>query len=400
MKLCCIILILLMGASAGAVDFGLALNPAGEYASDTSGEGFGFTGSFTPWFSTVMGEKTGLYLSGKVTLGYERENSAWMNPVLVELERTELNFSPVPAVYLALGRQRYQDSGGMILSGLFDGFSGSLGLGRARLSLGAFYTGFLYKDTAEILMTVEDAEQRRKPLDYGDLNSYFASRRVLIPLDLEFADLAARLSLAFSLLAQIDVNNGPALHSQYLEARFGVEALDTLRFTLTGIGGLAEPEGTDPRMNFAAALGADWDVPGALADMLSAEVRWGSGAVNDRVGPFLPVSSIAQGSIFTPALPGLMNLRAAYAARLSGAVSLAAQVVSFWRTDVETFKDGELEAGSNDRYLGTELAGSLIWAFRSALRVTAGGGIFIPGGAFVEDAGIRWKINAGILLSL
>jgi hypothetical protein len=397
---CRIILILLVGVSAGAADFGLVLNTAGEYASDTGGEGFGFAGSFTPWFSTVMGGKTGLYLSGKVTLGYERENSAWMDPVLVELERTELNFSPVQAVYLVLGRQRYQDSGAMILSGLFDGIHGSFGLGRARLSLGAFYTGFLYKNTAEILMTREDLEKRQKPLDYGDLSSYFASRRVLVPLDLEFADLATRLSLALTLLGQIDVNDGPALHSQYLEARFGVEALDTLRFTLTGIGGIEEPEDADPRINFAAALAADWDVPGALEDMLSAEVRWGSGAVNDRIGPFLPVSGIAQGLVFTPNLPGLMNARAAYAARLGRPISLAAEAVSFWRTDVETFSDPELEAGSKDRYLGTELHGSLVWALRSALRLTAGGGIFIPGGAFVEDAGIRWKINAGIILSL
>jgi hypothetical protein len=395
-----IILILFMGASAGAGDFGLVLNTAGEYASDSGGEGFGFTGSLTPWFSTAIGGKTGLYLSGKVTLGYEHENRAWMNPVLLELERTEMNFSPAQAIYLALGRQWYQDSGGLILSGLFDGVYGSFGLGRARLSAGAFYTGLLYKNTAEILMTAEDVEKRQKPLDYGDPDSYFASRRVLIPLDLEFADLASRLSLALTLLAQIDVNEGPALHSQYLEAQAGVEAADTLRVTLKGAGGLEEREGADVRINFAAALGADWDVPGALVDMLSGEVRWGSEAVNDRVGPFLPVSGIAQGTIFTPTLPGLMNLRAAYTARLSGTVSVSAEAVGFWRTDVETFKDGELEAGSNDRFLGTELSGSLIWAFQSALRVTAGGGLFIPGGAFVEDAGIRWKINTGIILSL
>jgi hypothetical protein len=394
-----IILILFMGASAFAADFGLALNTAGEYVSDAAGEGFSFTETLTPWFSAVMGGKAGLYLSGRATLRYEQANGEWINPVPVELERTELSFRPAQAVYLVLGRQRYQDSGGMILSGLFDGIYGSLSFGRTLLSLGAFYTGLLYKETAEIMMTPEDREERLKPLDYGDFASYFASRRVLVPLDLEFFDLSSRLSLAFTLLAQFDVNDAPARHSQYLEARFGLEAAETLRFTLTGIGALEEWEGADLRMNFAAALGADWDVSGALADMLSAELRWGSGVVNDRVGPFLPVNGIVQGTVFTPTLPGLMNVRAAYTARPGRTVSLSAGTVFFWRTDVETFKDAELSASKN-RFLGAELYGSLVWAFQSALRLSAGGGIFFPGGAFVEDAGPRWKINAGIILAL
>lgn len=398
--LCLIILILAAGTPALAADFGLVLNAAGEYGFDTAGESLGFTGSATPWFSSALGGKAGLYLSGKVTFRYENASKLWASPFPVELERTELNFRPVQAFYMNLGRQHYRDNGGMILSGLFDGIYGSLGLGRARISLGGFYTGFLYKDTAEILMTAEDRDRRLRPLDYGDFTTYFASRRVLVPLDLEFPDLVSRLSLALTLLAQFDMNDAPALHTQYLEARFGVDAADSLRFTLTGIGVLAENEGADLRANFAAALTADWDVPGALTDMLNAEFRWGSGAVNERFGPFIPVSGIAQGTVFTPALPGLMNARGSYTARFGRTFSLALEAVCFWRTDLETVKDGELNNASKDRFLGTELHGSLVWALQSALRLNAGGGIFFPGGAFVEDAGVRWKVNAGIIVSL
>jgi hypothetical protein len=386
------------GASVAASDFGLVLNGAGDYGADAEGKGFGFTGSLTPWFSAAIGENAGLYLSGKVTFQYKQE--AWASPILAELERTELNFRPVQTVSVNLGRQHYRDSGGMILSGLFDGIYGALGLGWARVSLGAFYTGLLYKETAEILMTAEDRDKRLRPLDYGDFSTYSASRRVLIPLDLEFPDLTSRLSLALTLLPQFDVNGASALHTQYLEARLGIDAIDTLRLTLTGIGGLAEAEGADTRLHLALAFAADWDMPGALADMLSAELRWGSGAGNGRIGPFLPVSGIAQGNVFSPTLSALMNIRAAYTARLSGVVSVSTALISFWRTDVETFQDAELDGVSTGRYLGTELDGSLVWAFQSALRLAAGGGVFFPGGAFVEDAGIRWKINAGIILSL
>jgi hypothetical protein len=288
----------------------------------------------------------------------------------------------------------------MIASGLFDGLSGSFGLGWTRISLGAYYTGFQYKETAEILMTAEDRDRYLKPLNYGDPDTYFASRRVLLPLDLTFSALESRLSLALTLLAQFDVNDAPALHTQYLEARFGAQALDSLRFSLTGIGGLAEYENTETRTHFAAAFGADWNLPGALPDMLSAELRWGSGAVNEDIVPYTPVGGIAQGAVFTPALPGLMNLRAVYTARVHRTVSVSGEAVVFWRTDTETFTDRKLDNVSTERFLGTELYGSLIWAFQSALRLTAGSGVFFPGGAFVEDAEARWKINTGVILSL
>jgi hypothetical protein len=395
----------LMLALAGAVfsvDFGLILNTAGEYTPDTDGQGFTFSEGIGPWFSMALGGKTNLYFSGKVTLEYGVQE-AWIWPLLVELERTELNFRPVQTVYFSLGRQWFGDTGGMIVSGFFDGFSGAFGLGIARFSLGAFYTGFLYKKTAEIQMTTGDLERYYAPLDYGDLASYFSSRRVLASIVGDFPDLTSRFSFSVSALAQFDLNSyegESALHSQYLETRFYIEAIDFLRFTITGIGGLTEIEGTNPAANFAAALQADWEVPGRLPDMFTAELRWGSGAVDDNIGPFKPVSGISQGSVFTPTLPGIMNARVSYTARPHRTFSLSAVTVFFGRTDLETFTDVELDGASKNRFLGWELYGQLIWAPQSALRFSAGGGAFFPGGAFVEGAGIRWKVNAGLIVSL
>jgi hypothetical protein len=396
-------LTLTLAGAVFSVDFGLVLNTAGEYLSDTDGQGFAFREGVTSWFASALGGKANLYLSGKVTFEYGYDKEAWVWPPLVELERTELNFRPVQAVYLTLGRQQFADMGKMIASGLFDGIYGNFGLGGARLSLGAFYTGFLYKETAEILMTAGDLEYYYRPFDYADPASYFASRRVFASVTVEFPDLTSRTSLEVSALGQFDLNGyekDPALHSQYLEARFGLEALDSLRFFVTGIGGAAETEWTDPKFDFAAALEADWEVPGRLPDMFLAELRWGSGAVSDKIGPFKPISGIAQGSVFAPTLPGTMNARASYTARLHRAFSLSALAVFFGRTDLETFWDRELDGASKDRFLGWELYGQLIWAPQSALRFSAGGGAFFPGGAFVEGAGIRWKVNAGVIVSL
>jgi hypothetical protein len=398
--LVCVILALAAGGTAAAVDFGLLLSPAGEYVSDTRGKGVGFTGTLTPWFSAALGEKTSLYLSGKLSFEYQREGEAWVKPFLVELERMELSFRPVQTVYLTLGRQRFSDPGGMILSGLFDGLYSRLSLGGTRLSLGAFYTGFLYKERAEILMTGEDRDRYAVPLDYGDLDTYFASRRVLVSLGLEFPDISSRLSLALDALAQFDLNGEAAFHTQYLELHAGIEAADALRFTVTGIGALAEREGAELQGHCAAGFGLDWDVPGGLTDMLQGELRWGSGAVNSRIGPFTPVRSMSRGTIFSAALPGLMNAQVSYTARPQRSFSFSLGSAVFWRTDLETFKDSELEGGSKERFLGTEVFGSFVWAPQSALRLTAGGGLFFPGGAFVENAETRWKINGGIILSL
>jgi hypothetical protein len=394
-------LILIPAINAFAADFGLVLAPQAEYASDGEGtpnvEEAGFTGSLMPWVSAAPGEKTSLYLSGKLTFEYVGKNRAWERPPVVELERTELNFRPVSALYLSLGRQRYRDSGGMIAAGFFDGISAAAGFSRTRLFLGAFYTGLLYKKAAEILMTEGDRERYARNLDYGNLETYFASRRILVPLGLEFPDLGPRLSLALNLLAQFDVNDSSPLHGQYLEILLGFEA--PLRVTLTGIGAAVESAGK-LKLNFAGALGVDWDFPGSLTDMLHGELRWGSGAINETIIPFIPLNGISQGTVFTPTLTGLMNARFSYMLRLHETVSLSAETLVFWRTDLETFKDPELKEVSAERFLGTEVYGSVVWAAQSALRFSLGGGAFFPGATFRNNATIRWKLNGGIIISL
>jgi hypothetical protein len=307
------VLALGIGISAWTADFGLVLNTEGEYVSDNAGAGAGFTGILEPWFSATMGEISGVYVSGKLAFEYEHESDAWALPPFVELERAEVNVRPLEALYLTLGRQWYRDDGGMIVSGLFDGLSAAVGLGGIRLFAGAFYTGFLYKKTAEIFMTAGDRAGYNLPLDYGDPDTYFASRRLFVPLRLEFPDLSPRVSLSVTVIGQFDMNvSEDALHSQYLEACFGLEAADSLRFAFTAIGVLAETKEREPAGNFAAALRADWDVPGAAPDMLSGELRWGSGVINEAVIAFAPVSGIAQGRALGAAMPGMLNARLSY----------------------------------------------------------------------------------------
>jgi hypothetical protein len=232
-----------------------------------------------------------------MTLEYEEHGEppgSWF----FEAERTELNLHPASGLYLSLGRIRFGDPAALTASGLFDGASGSLNLGVCRLSLGAYYTGLLYKETAKILLTPGDLERYEKPLDADGLEGYFASRRVLLALTAEFPDLTSRTSLAAQALAQIDANGASeTLNTYYLELRAGAEPFDPLHLSAGGIGELLQ--GPDELWGSGAAFGgADWEVPGTLADMLSAEFLWTGGRSGENMSAFTPVSGKNAGRVF------------------------------------------------------------------------------------------------------
>jgi hypothetical protein len=404
------------GISAGALDFGLLISQspdwgtAGSFANssgDTKKAEWNYTGTYSPWFSAEWGKTAKLYISARV--GTACEQGEWKPedaPVLVELGRTEFSWRPAARVFLEAGRIHFGDPSGIIAAGLFDGLNGSAVFGKVRLSMGAFYTGLLYKETAGIVMSSGDAERYVLPPDYGDSDTWFASRRVLASVTGEFADLTPRTSLTLNALAQFDVNGGEysgeyRLHTQYLTARYGVRLLETLGLTGTAVVGLAENRENEGLFHFAAALEMDWETPGSLRDMVQMEFRWSSGEVNDRIRPFMPLNASVQGQVFTPKLSALMTAKGKYTARLHRNFSAAAEGTYFIRTDGKTLSGAEYPPSDN-RLLGGELYGMLVWAPVSDLMLRVGGGAFFPGvgNVFTAEAPVRWKISAGIVLSL
>jgi hypothetical protein len=395
--------ILLCGSAstAFAADFGLVLGTEGEYADNLNPDGFSLTSTASPLFSAVFTETLNLYVSGKMTFEYE-EKAEPPQSYVFEPERTELNLHPASALYLGLGRQRFGDPAGLIASGLFDGAAGSLNLGLCRLSLGAYYTGLLYKETANILLTPGDRERYEKPLDSSGLEGYFASRRVLLALTAEFPDLTSRTSLSAQALAQFDLNGDTEnLNTQYLELRVAAEPLDPLHLSLGGIGELLQAQ-DELWGSMAAFTGADWELPGTVTDMLSAEFLWTSGRNGEHIQAFTPVSGRNAGRIFDGGTGALIKAALSYRLRPLNSVSLEAGTAYFIRTDLETLGDSELDEDSDSRLLGGELYGSLLWAPDPAFRFNAGGGAFFPkwGEAYREDAPVKWKVNMGVIVSL
>jgi hypothetical protein len=245
--------------------------------------------------------------------------------------------------------------------------------------------------------------------EVSDMDTYFASRRVLVPLIAEFPDLTPRTSLALTGLAQFDVNGkNETINSQYLEAFYLMEPYHLLHLNAGAVAALSEVEGTDPQvsfaetqMSFAASAGADWELPTRLQDMLSLQVRWSSGNMSGTIRAFSLVSGITTGEVFTPRLTGLMHTRASYRVRPIESLSMDAAFSYFVRTDTETFYDSELNMASDSRLLGGELYCSVRWAPDIALQLTVGGGAFFPGmgRAFNNDAAMRWKAVLGLIVS-
>jgi hypothetical protein len=401
-----LVLILLCSALPGmAYDFGLDIQQDLTFTNTgtkNSGE-TNYAGSYGPWFSSELGQTAKFHLSAKLSTIHEF--GEWKGPppgFLLEVGRFEILWNPkisgssLSSLHVEAGRVPFQDPSGLVASGLFDGFTGTLTLGQVRLNLGTFYTGLLYKETAGIVMTPSDTTS------YADTDHYFASRRFLFSAGLEFPALTPQSGLAVNLLLQYDVNHSATfLHTQYLSAKYTFLVSEPLRLSGAAVLGLAENQNSDVSVQFALAAGVDWEVPGALRDMLQGEIRWSNGVVNNKAA-FTPVSGIDQGQVFRHSpLSSLMIVKGKYITRFHEDFSASAEASYFIRTDGVT-QIGPRYSASSTHLLGGELYASLAWAPVSDLRATLGGGFFFPGmgNVFAVNTPVLWKLSIGLLVSL
>jgi hypothetical protein len=400
------------GLSAGALDFGLALSQELKTSNESRGSGaLVYTPVLSPWVSGPLGEHFSLRLSGKV--GFEHTSSfsagddglAWRDPpALPELERSELTWFVSPALSFTLGRQRFADPAGLAASGLFDGLAAAFSAGGSRFSAGAYYTGLLYKDTADIIMTNRDREGYAKP--YALDESYFASRRVLASFVWEKPGLGPRSSLALGLLGQFDVNKGDdRLHSQYLSARYRLRLPANTGLEAAAVFGAGEAEEAGEGMLFfAGVLGGTWSPPGAWDDRLSLWGLYSSPAWGELLSAFIPVNSLSLGRVFTSFPGGLSLIKGTYTLRPRRTLGLTLEYSYFIRTDTVSFQDdrdpGKLKG--EGYLLGGELYGVVSWIPLPDLAVSIGAGAFFPGlgNAFEPETDIRWEGALGIVLSL
>jgi hypothetical protein len=368
-------------------DFGFLLDQNAEAENNY----YSYTPAFIPWFSWNNRQGMSVYLSGILSLKYNNydggisDNDGLRKPVLLpELSRFSFAYRSGQRSFEA-GRVEYADALGQTASGLFDGFRFQTASPIGDISIGAFYTGLLYKETAKILMTVNDAVEYAKPVesfdDYCASKRYIAFGRLDIPL-FEYHNFI------FEALAQFDMNgNDEKLNSQY--AQIALEFFTKNNMKLSGGFVFETMENGDG--DFFAAYGAlaviEADVPGSPNDSLILTVKYSSGPQDKTFTGFMPLSSITQGMIFSGIFSGLWQAKISYAVRLLPSLFAETSVSYFGRTYNEIGSDGS-------RY-GGEIWASLAWQPLEDVRATLGGGVFLPETGDVYP----WKISAGLSLS-
>jgi hypothetical protein len=391
-----LLLLFVLCSSLYAKDFGLILDQTAGYVGYGSEGELEYSGTLIPRFSTPLGDNGEIFVSAG--LGWQ------IKPMLFipELLRTELTWY-FGKGELKFGRMHYADPLGFIAEGLFDGACFSYDTAIGSLSIGAWYTGLLYKDRANIAMTPEESLSSLETIDYANFtDTYFAPRRFVSALGWEHPSLAGLLSVRAALLGQFDLSGSPGLNSQYLAAK----AVMPFRAFVVELGGSFEliQAGDDFGTAFAGELGFSWMLPISIESQLALRGRFTSGVSNDEtgLGAFLPLTTVSQGEVLQARVSGLSIISLAYIARFHEKFSASLSSSYFVRSDLGTYGAYPVTVASKDGYfLGNEFFARAFWSPVSDVRLNLGGGIFLPslGNAAPKADGL-WRIELNVILSL
>jgi len=391
------ILLLLSAGFVFSYDFGLFLDQEIEGQNKL----FTYTPSFVPWFSWNGGRGLSVYLSGNFSLEYDNsddgidENDGWRKPaILPELSWFALSYRSGRGYLIEAGRLPYTDALGVTASGLFDGLRFETSLAQGSISAGLFYTGFLYKETAKIVMTESDSVDYVKPWDFDNFGNYFASRRLLAGFRWDMPLLEFH-TLSFEVLAQLDLNGrDEKLHSQYGEAQAEFFTRNNLGITLGAVFETVESGEGDFGLALGALAGLRTEVPGSLNDSLKLTLKFCSGPWNDTFTAFTPLTSFTQGMVFPDTFSGIGLFSADYSVRILPSLFAEGIVSYFVKTFSDSVSDGNLYGG--------EIWASIAWQPFDDLRASLGAGVFFPGlgNAYPSGTDPMWKISAGLSLSL
>jgi len=361
---------------------------------------FSYTPAFSPWFSWDGGENISVYVSNIFFFEYYnypdyRAGSGWTKPEFkFELTYTAVNYRINESMSLEAGRIEYADPMVFAATGLFDGARFTMELPMGTINAGAYYTGFLYKETAQILMTFTDMMKYAEPWN-KNLGKYFASRRFLTAVRWDMP-LKEIINLSAEFLLQFDVNGEDEyLHSQYGEVKAEFSPFSGMGITAGALFEIMEGEDGNSCGAFGLLASMKMDVPGPLNDWLNASFKLTSGPFNDNSIAFTPISCVSQGDVFPGTISGLAYPSATYSVRLLDTLFVQGSLRYFISTYDHSDTDG-------DNLYGAEMWASAAWQPLEDIRLTVGTGVFFPGlgNVYPKGTDTMWKLNAVLALSL
>jgi len=379
-----------------AFDFGLDLNQNLGYSGIEDDADWDYSAALIPHFSTSLGASGSLYVSAAFEAVYEYEKWAFVP----ELLHTEISWH-FGDFRLRAGRIPYADPLGFTVEGFFDGAQVLYETSAGTFNAGGWYTGLLYKKSANITMTYNDNDSYYTPLDYSKFSdTYFASRRVLMAVGWEHPSIAEMLRLRTAVFGQYDLNDADILyHSMYVSAK---AAIPVKQFVFT-MGGCLQMAKTEPKFDdetgigLAGELGALWITPTSFYSRLSLIGRFSSGNSGD-IDPFIPITTNPQGDVLEAKLSGISAFYLDYTAQLRTDVLAGLTASYFIRNDNSTYSGYPAGDGSA---LGGEFFGRVTWSPLTDLSLNFGAGIFLPSlGDVAPKAGPKWRVELALALVL
>jgi hypothetical protein len=397
MKRIVILLLLIFPACLWAADFGASLNQEFGYGGIGGETEMDYLAGLIPYFSTPLGNSGNFYISAQVKAVYEYETFA----VVGELLHTELSWN-FNSFKIRAGRIPYAAPLDFIAEGFFDGAQFSLDTNIGTFNLGGWYTGLLYKKSANITITPEDFISYYTALDYGDFsNTYFASKRMLMAVGWEHPAIAGMIRARADVTGQIDLNGTDIA---YNSAYFSAKTLIPVKQFIFAAGGCFQMAKAGEETGYGAAgeLGFLWIMPASFSSRLSLVGRYGSGETGG-INAFVPITTKPQGGVLQAKLSGISALFLDYTAQLHQTFSAGLTASCFIRNDEVTYTVYPVAnpVDNSGSVLGSELFGRIVWDPLTDLSFTLGAGIFLPSlGNVNPKADAQWRLELGLLLVL
>jgi hypothetical protein len=168
MKRIVFLLLIIFPACLWAYDFGVSFNQDLGFGGVGSATETDYLAGFIPYFSTSVGSSGDLYVSAFVKVVYEYEKTAFLGEFLhTEFSLRFNNFK------IRAGRIPYAAPLDFVAEGFFDGAQVSYDTKLGTFNAGGWYTGLLYKKSANIIMTSEDFDSYYTALDYDDFSNTY-----------------------------------------------------------------------------------------------------------------------------------------------------------------------------------------------------------------------------------
>jgi hypothetical protein len=390
-KIVLLALSFLITVSLGAYDYGLLLIQELESTDARAGTPAtvdrmtSYAASLVPRFSMMIDDSADLFVSARMT--YDTVYKTGFTPELLRAEYTWRN----EKLMISLGRMQYTAPFERVADGLFDGLKASFYYPFGTIYCGLWYTGLLYKNEANVVITDKDKSAYQEPLDYGRFyETYFASRRLVGALGWEHPSVAGVLSAKTAFIFQIDLNStdergGGLLNSQYFMARFGLP-FRNLSFEFGGVLQIAQMDG-ETSAGFTWDTGISYYLPLRLPSLFSITGYFSVDNGKSMIPNLVPINSKSFGRVMEISPSGISALILDYSARISGAFSASAGAICYIQSDFANIPELNL-SGKN----GCEVYAHMKWAPLSDIMVNIGGGYDIS-----SDS--KWKIKLGLIMA-